>query len=155
MKKIIGVIGAGNCDKHLQDISFNVGREVARNKAILVCGGLGGVMEYASKGAKTEGGITVGILPGFDSSEANPYIDIPITTGLSHGRNLIIVRTARVLIAIGGSYGTLSEIAFALKLNKPVIGLCTWEISSEIILAKKPKDAVEKAIALIHEDKRV
>ncbi|MDY6862542.1 MAG: TIGR00725 family protein [Thermodesulfobacteriota bacterium] len=153
MTKVIGVIGAGSCDRYIEEVSFKVGSEIAKNKAILVCGGLGGVMEAASKGAKSAGGITVGILPGFTPSEVNPYIDIPIVTGLSHGRNLIIVRTAQVLISIGGSYGTLSEIAFALKLNKPVIGLNTWDISTEIISARDPIDAVKRAMGLINEDR--
>jgi uncharacterized protein (TIGR00725 family) len=155
MTKIIGVIGAGSCNHHLKEVSFTVGREIAKNKAILVCGGLGGVMEAASKGAKSVGGTTVGILPGFNPNEANSYIDIPIVTGLSHGRNLIIVRTSQTLIAIGGHYGTLSEIAFALKLNIPIVGLFTWEISSEIILTQDPIDAVKRAMDLINEDGQI
>ena len=155
MTKIIGVIGAGSCNHHLKEVAFTVGREIAKNKAILVCGGLGGVMEAASKGAKSVGGTTVGILPGFNPNEANSYIDIPIVTGLSHGRNLIIVRTSQTLIAIGGQYGTLSEIAFALKLNKPIVGLFTWEISSEIILTQDPIDAVKRAMDLINEDGQI
>ena len=146
-KKIIGVIGAGSADKELLTIAEEVGRLIALNGAVLVCGGLGGVMEAAARGANTEGGITIGILPGLEKSAANPYINVPVATGLGEIRNTIIVRSADVLIAIGGEYGTLSEIAFGLKTGKTVIGIGTWDIKG-IIRARSPEDAVTRALGL-------
>jgi uncharacterized protein (TIGR00725 family) len=95
---------------------------------VVVCGGLGGVMEAACRGAREAGGLTVGILPGLDRSAANPYVEVALPTGLGEGRNLLVVRAADALIAVGGGYGTLSEIALALKAGKPVVGLGSWEI---------------------------
>lgn len=146
----IGVIGAGQCSKEIEKLAEEVGREVARSKATLICGGLSGVMEASARGAKQEGGTTVGILPGFSFDDANPFIDIPIVTGLSHARNVLVVRSSHAIIAIDGSYGTLSEIAIALKLRKPVVGLRTWEVSKEIVMAETAKEAVKKAISLIN-----
>jgi len=145
----IGVIGAGQCSKEIEQLAEEVGKEIARNKATLVCGGLGGVMEASAKGAKQEGGNTVGILPGVSFEDANPFIDIPIVTGLSHARNVLVVRSSHALIAIEGGYGTLSEIAIALKIGKPVVGLRTWKISEEIITVETPQEAVKKAIDLV------
>lgn len=148
----IGVIGGNTTDREIDKVAYEVGRQIAMKGGVLVCGGLGGVMEAACKGAREAGGITVGILPGKSREEANPYVLIPIVTGFSHGRNIIVVRSSQAIIAIEGSYGTLSEIAFALRLNIPVIGLNTWtpirkghEIPP-IIPAKDPQDAVSKAI---------
>ena len=130
-----------------------VGRELARQGVVLVCGGRGGVMEAACRGAKAAGGITVGILPGPHRSEANPYVDIPIVTGLGEARNAIVVKSAQAVIAIDGEFGTLSEIALALRNRIPVIGLRTWSLSREgqedksIVVAADPVDAVEKAVA--------
>ncbi len=147
-KKAIGVIGAGNADKSVFTVAEEVGRLIAQKGAFLVCGGLGGVMEAAAKGVKSAGGITVGILPQSTKLDANPYIDIPVVTGFGEGRNVIIARTADALIAVGGEYGTLSEIALALKMGKPVIGIRTWNIKG-ITPATSAEDAVEKAFALI------
>ena len=122
-KIIIAVIGAGSADEPLLRIAEEVGQLIAKRDAILICGGLGGVMEAASKGARSEEGTTVGILPQNYKNEANPYIDIPVATGFGEGRNVIIARTADAIIAIGGEYGTLSEIAFGLRMGKPVIGI--------------------------------
>jgi len=144
----IGVIGASQCSTGIYQIAENVGRLIAKRGGVLVTGGLGGVMEGASKGAKEEGGITVGILPGFNASDANKYIDIPIVTGLDHARNVLVVRSSQALIAISGEYGTLSEIAIALKTGKPVIGIDTWDCLEEIVRADGPEDAVEKAFLL-------
>ncbi len=147
-KKIIAVIGAGSADdKELLTIAEEVGRLIALNGAVLVCGGLGGVMEAAARGANAQGGITIGILPGLEKSTANPYINVPVATGLGEIRNTIIVRSADVLIAIGGEYGTLSEIAFGLKTGKTVIGLGTWDIKG-IIKARSAEDAVNRALGL-------
>lgn len=146
----IGVIGAGVCSARAAGLAYDVGRLIAENGAVLVCGGLGGVMEHAARGAYDAGGVTVGILPGFDMQEANPYIQVMIPTGLSHARNVLVVRSSQAVIAIEGSYGTLSEIAFALKLGKPVIGLSTWDIGSEIIAVETARDAVSTALSTIH-----
>ena len=113
----IAVIGARKCDKKTCALAERVGRELARRGATIVCGGLGGVMQAACKGAQRAGGRTIGILPGENHRDANPYVDIPIVTGLGEARNSIVVRTARAIIAVGGEYGTLSELAFAQVRN--------------------------------------
>lgn len=146
MPKIIGVIGGSVCSKEIEKIAFEVGERIAKNGAILVCGGLGGVMKAAAKGAKSAGGTTIGILPTQTKKDANPYIDIPIVTGMSIARNVIVVRSSDAVIAIDGRYGTLSEIAIALNLGIPVIGLKTWDIKAPIKIAKTPEQAVELAI---------
>lgn len=148
MKKIIGVIGGRRTEKALLKEAEVVGSLIAKRGAILICGGLTGVMEAVSKGAKNEGGLTVGILPYNDTKEANPYIDVPIATGLGIARNFILARAADVLIAIGGEYGTLSEIAFALQMGKSVVGIKTWDVKG-VIIAKDAFDAVNKAFELI------
>jgi uncharacterized protein (TIGR00725 family) len=121
-----------------------VGRLVAERGAVLVCGGLGGAMEAACRGAKEAGGTTVGLLPGPDRAGANPYVDVALPTGLAQGRNFLIVHAADALIAVGGGYGTLSEIALALRLGKPVIGLDSWDIEG-IVVADSPEAAVRAA----------
>ncbi|MDQ7065653.1 MAG: TIGR00725 family protein [candidate division KSB1 bacterium] len=145
-KPIIGVIGGGAVNRRIYKLAYEVGREIAVRGAILVSGGLGGVMEAASHGASEAGGLVLGILPGFSASEANDWVDVSIVTGMSEARNVIIARTADALIAVDGEFGTLSEIAFGLRFGKPVIGLETWEVSPEIVKARSPKDAVEIAI---------
>ncbi|MCX5781560.1 MAG: TIGR00725 family protein [Elusimicrobia bacterium] len=133
---IIGVLGGNECSGEIGKIAYQIGQEIAKAGHILICGGLGGVMEHACKGAKEAGGLTIGILPGKEKFEANDYIDIPIVTAMSHARNAIIVRTADILVAIGGKYGTLSEIALAKAIDKPVYGLKTWEIDGVIKINK-------------------
>lgn len=150
MERIIGVIGGRRTEKALLKEAEKTGRLIAQRGAVLICGGLGGVMKAASKGAKSVGGITVGILPQDNSEKANRYIDIPIITGFGIGRNVIIARTAEALIAIGGEYGTLSEIAFALQLNKPVVGIKTWDIKGIIQV-----DTADDAVEVIFSDKRI
>lgn len=148
MKRIIGVIGGRRVDKTLLNEAEKVGSLIAQKQIVLVCGGLSGVMEAVAKGARSAGGITVGILPQEHKRDANEYIDIPIITGLGIGRNVIIARTADVLISIGGEYGTLSEIAFALQLGKPVIGIRTWDIKG-IMPVPNAEEAVSRALALL------
>jgi uncharacterized protein (TIGR00725 family) len=151
---IIAVIGGGEVPPAIADIAEEVGREIARQGATLVCGGLGGVMEAACRGANSEGGLTIGILPGENPNTANPYVKIPIATGIGYARNAAVVKTARAVIAIDGSYGTLTEIGYALQSGIPVIGLGTWSIASNgeedkhIIRADNPREAVEKAMKL-------
>jgi uncharacterized protein (TIGR00725 family) len=147
--RIVGVIGASELPIDLYHAAELIGHEVAARQAVLITGGLTGAMEAASKGAKAAGGLTIGILPGFSPQDANPYIDLSIVTGLSEARNLIIVRTAEVLIAVGGGPGTLSEIAFALKLHKPVISLDSWNVADEIIRVQTPQEAVARAFELL------
>lgn len=122
-KPIIGVIGASQPSAEGLQMAEIVGREVASRGAVLVCGGLGGVMEAASKGAAEAGGDVMGILPGADNSSANPYVTLPVPTNMGHARNVIIAHTADALIAVEGEYGTLSEVAISLKLGKPVFVL--------------------------------
>jgi uncharacterized protein (TIGR00725 family) len=149
----IGVIGPSQADAQTLALAEHIGGEIAKRGAILICGGLGGVMEAAARGAKREHGLTVGILPTPDASSANPFIDIPIATGLGEARNVIVVRSADAVIAIAGGYGTLSEIAFALRLGIPVVGLGTWQLRSPdgkpvpLLIAESPSAAVEKALA--------
>jgi len=129
-------VGPGEASDEQAAAAEQVGRLIAEAGALLVCGGLGGVMEAACRGASEAGGRTVGILPGVDRAAANPFVEVAIATGLGEARNALVVRSADVLIAIGGAYGTLSEIALALKAGKRVIGIATWAI-----------DGIEAAVA--------
>jgi len=147
-KKIIGLIGGGVCSPEIEKIAKKVGRCIAERGGILVCGGLGGVMEAGCKGAKEAGGMTIGILPGMNPNDANEYVDIPIATGVGYARNIIIVNTSDAVIAVDGKFGTLSEIAFCLQFGVPVIGLLSWEIDPSIIPAKTPEQAVEIAFSI-------
>jgi uncharacterized protein (TIGR00725 family) len=142
-KHLIAVIGGRKAPTKLLRTAEEVGRNIALRGAVLVCGGLGGVMEYASKGAKSANGTTIGILPHDKTGGENPFIDIPVATGMGMGRNVIIARTADAFVAVGGEYGTLSEIAFALQIGKPVIGIGSWEIKG-MIPADDAADAVNK-----------
>ena len=149
---IISVIGANEATPEVAALAEQVGAELGRRGVVLVCGGLDGVMEAACKGAKSAGGTTVGILPGSDPGSANRWVDIPICTGLSSARNVIIVKTGGAVIAVGGAYGTLSEIGHALSEDITVVGLGTWELARRgaadrsIIVAVDPVDAVNKAM---------
>jgi len=150
---IIAVIGDSSCSPEEAKLAESVGELLAQRGATIVCGGLGGVMEAVCRGAKSKGSLTIGILPGKNSSTANPWIDIPVVTGLGEARNVMVVKSAQAVIAIGGSYGTLSEIAYALKSNIPVIGLNTWSLSrngredDSIIRVQSATEAVGKAIS--------
>jgi hypothetical protein len=124
----IGVIGEGVCSARTAREAERVGAAIARAGAVLLCGGLRGVMEAASRGAARAGGTVVGVLPGFRAEDANPWVTIPIVTGLDQARNVILVRSSDALVAVGGLYGTLSEIALALKFDTPVVGLRTWRL---------------------------
>jgi uncharacterized protein (TIGR00725 family) len=127
------------------EVAERVGRLVAQRGALVVCGGLGGVMEAACRGAKRAGGTTIGLLPGLDRGSANPFVDVALPTGLGEARNALVVRAADVLVAIGGGHGTLSEIALALKAGKRVIGLDSWEIEG-VEAAESPEAAVAAAL---------
>lgn len=151
---IVAVVGDGQCDAATAAEAEAVGRALAEAGATVVCGGLGGVMEAVCRGAKSAGGITVGVLPGLDRRAANPYVDIPIVTGMDQARNLIVARTGQAVIAVHGGYGTLSEIAHALKAGIPVVGLGTWELArpgeagDTIRRAETPAEAARMAVAL-------
>jgi len=150
----VAVVGAGSAEPAAVSAAEEVGHLLAARGAIVVCGGLGGVMEAACRGAKAGGGTTVGILPGLDRGAANSWVDVAIPTGLGEARNALVVRAADVVIAIGGEYGTLSEIALALKTRTPVVGIDTWELSRhgsaamDIVRVATPAEAVERALAL-------
>jgi uncharacterized protein (TIGR00725 family) len=148
-RPVIAVIGGRRADKFLLIEAREAGRLIAERDALLVTGGLGGIMEAASEGAQSAGGITVGILPQDNKEGANQYVDVPLATGLGVGRNVIIARTADAAIAIGGGYGTLSEIAFALQMGKPVIGIGSWDVKG-VIPAASAGDAVEKAFGALN-----
>ncbi len=154
MSVFVAVIGSATSSPALARMAEAVGREIARQGHVLVCGGRGGVMEAACRGARAAGGLSVGILPGADRSDANPYVDIPIATGLGEARNAVLVRTADAVIAVGGEYGTLSEIGLALKMGKPVVGLGTWGLAppgdgpDPVVRAETPAEAVAAALAL-------
>ena len=150
----ISVIGTGDtATDRDRALAEEVGRLLAQNGAAVVCGGLNGVMEAACKGAKSAGGLTVGLLPGTDPADANPWVDIPVPTGLGYARNSIVVKAGQAVIAIGGAFGTLSEIGHAIADGKTVVGIETWELArrgktdSHIVRASSPADAVEKALA--------
>jgi uncharacterized protein (TIGR00725 family) len=140
----VAVVGPGDAEERHAAAAEKVGRLIAEGGALLVCGGLGGVMEAACRGARAAGGTTVGLLPGVDRSEANRYVAVAVPTGLGEARNALVVRAADAVIAIGGGYGTLSEIALALRAGKPVIGLDTWEIEGVA-----PADGPEAAVAAV------
>lgn len=136
----IGVIGAAACPPNIYQVAYDIGRLIAINKFVLISGGLGGVMEGVSRGAFENGGITVGILPTKDPSDANPYITIPVPTGIGYARNVIVVQSSQIVIAVDGKMGTLSEIAIALKLGIPVIGYKTWDVDPRIRKVDSVKD---------------
>ena len=149
----VAVVGGSTCSAEDARVAEAVGRGLASRGVALVCGGMGGVMEAACRGAKSAGGLTVGILPGDEQRSANPHVDVPVVTGMGHARNAIVVKTAQAVIAVDGSYGTLSEIALALQNGIAVIGLGTWDFSlrgqadRSIMRARDAEEAVEKAIA--------
>lgn len=148
-KIFIGVIGAGQCSKEEEKQAELVGQTIAELDGILVCGGLGGVMKAAARGAKKKGGLTIGILPGDQKSAANQYIDIIIPTGIGEARNMQIIRTADAVVALPGKFGTLSEMAFCKKMNKPLVSLSNWDISEDIEKFKDPALAVKRAFKLV------
>lgn len=144
----VSVVGGSAAGTDACAAAEELGRALAEGGAVVVTGGRGGVMEAACRGAKAAGGTTVGILPGDDRAEANRWVDLAVPTGMGEGRNLLVVRAADVVAAVGGEYGTLSEIALALKLGKPVVGLATWDVSDAIVRVATPADAAATALRL-------
>ena len=152
MKRVVSVIGAANCSDEHAGFAERVGALLAEREIVVACGGRGGVMEAACKGAASVGGVTLGILPGRDPGEGNPYLTIALPTGLGEARNALVAIAGSSVIAIGGGHGTLSEIAHALKAGRRVIGLDTWSavnpagMKLEIVPAATAEEAVELAL---------
>jgi uncharacterized protein (TIGR00725 family) len=150
----IAVVGAGDADDELASAAEQVGRGLAERGATVVCGGLGGVMAAACRGAKSAGGLTLGILPGRRRQDANRWVDVAIPTGMGETRNALVVLSADAVVAVGGEHGTLSEVALGLKLGRPVVGLRTWRLTrgdgsldESIVRADDPDGAVAAALA--------
>ncbi|MGB3632613.1 MAG: TIGR00725 family protein [Rubrobacteraceae bacterium] len=141
----VAVIGAGEADGELYQQAREVGRLIAENGGIVVCGGLGGVMEAAARGATEYGGTAIGILPDEDRGRANEYLSYSVATGVGQARNLAVVCSADVVIAVGGEYGTLSEVGLAKKVGLPVVSLGSWELPGHVTVAASPEEAVEAA----------
>jgi uncharacterized protein (TIGR00725 family) len=141
----IAVIGGSRAGRQALDTALEVGRLIARSGAVVVCGGLGGVMEAASRGAREEGGLVIGILPGGSGADANPWVDVPVATGLGYTRNSLVVMNADAVIAVDGEYGTLSEIAYGLIQGKKVVGLGTWDVKG-VVAAATAEEAVRLAL---------
>jgi len=156
----IGVVGEGVCSRATARAAERVGAAIARLGAVLFCGGRTGVMEAASRGAARAGGAVVGVLPGFDRRDANRWVTIPVVTGMDQARNVVLVRSCDAIIAVGGSYGTLSEIALALKLGVPVVGLRTWRLAQPearrvpLRRARDADEAVRLAVRAARRDAR-
>ncbi len=138
---VVGVIGASKATSRDLENAYLLGRLLASEGFLVVCGGLGGVMEAVAKGVREGGGVCVGVLPGYSRHEANPYVSIALATGMGHARNVIIAASSDALVAVGGEYGTLSEIAFALKMGKPVVSLFSWDIPG-VVRVSTPEEAL-------------
>lgn len=154
--KIIAVIGSSACDAKIRRVAFRVGELIAQRGARLICGGYGGVMEAAAEGAKSAGGITIGVLSGKDKTGMNAWIDIPIVTGMRDARNVVIARSADGVVAVSGEFGTLSEIAFTLLAGVPIVGIDSWDLrhhgkTKEFSFPNKPtpEEAIETLFSLL------
>lgn len=147
-KPVIAVVGANKCSKKLRDMAAEVGRYVAENGGVIVCGGLGGIMEGAARGAREANGVTIGILPSDNKDDANEYIDLVIPSGLGEARNILVIRTADAVVAFPGKYGTLSEMAFALQMGKPLVSVSAWNLGDEVVQAETPVEAARLAMEL-------
>lgn len=155
---VVAVVGPGRASEAEEEAAHHVGRRVADAGLVLVCGGLGGVMAAACSGARSAGGLTIGLLPGLDRRDANPDVVVAVPTGLGEGRNVLVVRSADAVVAIGGGHGTLAEIALALRAGLPVIGLDTWELSRAgsaepgIEVARDAGDAARRVLSAVGRD---
>ena len=145
----VAVVGSGEATGELYDAAREVGRLVADSGGVVVCGGLGGVMEAAARGATERGGVAIGVLPEEDRRRANLYLSYAVATGAGQARNLAVVCSGDVVIAVGGEYGTLSEIGLALKVGRPVVALWSWELPGHVLVVSSPEEAVEKAYGLL------
>jgi uncharacterized protein (TIGR00725 family) len=145
IRRSIAIVGAGDANAAVCDLAYAAGREVAKRGAVLICGGRGGVMAAAARGTQSAGGLSIGILPGYNRHEANPHIEIAIATGMGEARNAIVVASADAVVALEGEGGTLSEIGLAIKLGRPVVGLRAWHQLEMIGHAEEPRAAVDLA----------
>jgi uncharacterized protein (TIGR00725 family) len=145
----VAVVGSGEATGKLYDLAREVGRLVASRGGIVVCGGLSGVMEAAARGATEEGGVAIGVLPDEDRGRVNPYLSYSVATGTGQARNLAVVCSGDVVVAIGGEYGTLSEIGLALKIGRPVVALESWNLGGHVVVVASPEEAVEKAFGAV------
>jgi uncharacterized protein (TIGR00725 family) len=145
----VSVVGSGTASGELYERAREVGRLVAERGGTVVCGGRSGVMEGVARGATEAGGTAIGILPDEDRKAANEYLGYSIATGTGHARNLAVVCSGDVVIAIGGEYGTLSEIGLALKVGRPVVALESWDLGEHVYVAATPEEAVETAFGLV------
>lgn len=143
------MIGAGEASSEEYDQARDVGKRVAERGGIVVCGGLGGIMEGAAKGATEAGGVAIGVLPDEDRKRANEYLTYSVATGVGQARNLAVACSAAAVIAVGGGYGTLSEIGLARKVGRPVVALGSWELDEHVVSASSPEEAVEAAFGAI------
>mgnify|MGYP001767205653 CR=1 FL=1 len=148
MRKIVSVIGGRSCNKEVEQLAHDLGKKLAKVAETLVSGGLGGTMEAISQGFKAGGGLTIGILPGYDKKDANKHVDIALPTGLGLARNVLVVKSADVVVALPGEAGTLSEIAYCLQFGIPVISLKSWDISG-VIKVNTIDEAAEKVKQLL------
>ena len=144
----ISVVGAGRADASLYELAKEVGKRIALRGGVLICGGLGGVMEAACRGASSAGGLTVGILPGSDALEANSWVKVALPTGIGHARNVLVVQAGDAVVALPGEWGTMSEISIALKTGRPVIGVGAWGEIEGVVVERDAESAVRKAFAL-------
>ena len=151
-KPVIAVVGAGKCSKKLRDMAAVIGKYVAEQGGVIVCGGMGGVMEGAARGAKEAGGVTIGILPTQDKKDANEFIDYVIPTGFGEARNIMVIRAADGVVALPGKYGTLSEMAFALQMRKPLVSVSAWKLGDEIRHVETPEEAARLVLELVEEN---
>lgn len=145
----VSVVGAGEADGRLYEQAREVGRLVAERGGVVVCGGLFGVMEAAARGASEAGGVAIGILPDEDRGRANRYLSYSVATGSGHARNLAVVCSGDAVIAVGGEYGTLSEIGLAKKVGRPVVALSSWELGGHVIPASSAEEAVAAAFEVV------
>ena len=147
----VAVVGSGEATGELYEKAREVGRLVAGRDGIVVCGGLSGVMEAAARGAAEEGGVAIGILPAEDRGRASPYLTYSIPTGTGQARNLAVVCSGDVIVAVGGEYGTLSEIGLALKVGRPVVALESWDLGGHVVVVASPEEAVERALGAVED----
>jgi uncharacterized protein (TIGR00725 family) len=152
-KKVVSVIGGHNCNKEVEQVAQNLGKNLAKVVDILVCGGLSGTMKAVCRGFKAEGGLTIGIIPGYDKRDANAFVDIVIPTGLGLARNVLVVKSADVVVALPGEMGTLSEVAYCLQFGIPVISLNSWDIKG-VIKVNTVEETIDKVKEFLKESKR-
>ncbi len=145
----VAVVGSGEAAGELYEKAQEVGRLVASRGGIVICGGLSGVMEAAARGATEEGGVAIGILPDEDRGRANPYLSYSVATGTGQARNLAVVCSGDVIVAVGGEYGTLSEVGLALKVGRPVVALESWDLGGHLVVVASPEEAVERAFETV------